>query len=169
MTYSTRTASADNCWITSTAKASTKPTEVQIASLPLLLEDVGSGPNLITIAPTGSGKTLSYLVPLIESIRHIHKQADQTAGRHVRALILAPTQELVNQIVNEGRKLCTKTGVTITTMRKGMNLVDAQEGGSVVEAEEGAKSASPAGSDQPAVKSDILVTTPLAILNGAGD
>ena len=144
-----------------------EPTEVQIASLPLLLEDLDSIPNLLTVAPTGSGKTLAFLLPLIEKLRlqHAHDRDGSSDSRSVRAIVLAPTKELVWQIVNEGRKLCTGTGVGITAMRKGMRLT----GGSRVTAS-AASSEDEDESDQPVlnqdlVKSDILVSTPLSLLH----
>ncbi|KAJ9616841.1 RNA-dependent ATPase rok1 [Cladophialophora chaetospira] len=151
-----------------------EPTEVQIASLPLLLhqsnEELHSEPNLLTVAPTGSGKTLAFLVPLIDKISKSHQQAEVQAERHVRAIILAPTKELVFQIVNEGRKLAAKTGVTITAVRKGMRLFEG--GGASVEGDSGSEAEDYGGHDveTPAgkptlVKSDILVSTPLSLVH----
>ncbi|GME36147.1 ATP-dependent RNA helicase rok1 [Neofusicoccum parvum] len=53
------------------AQGYTMPTEVQLSSLPLLLEASGpesNGIDLLTVAPTGSGKTLAFLIPVIESL-----------------------------------------------------------------------------------------------------
>jgi ATP-dependent RNA helicase DDX52/ROK1 len=154
----------------------TKPTEVQLASIPLLLRSEVSGkatdeviPHLLTVAPTGSGKTLAFLIPLIEKLtrqhHNVHLAPDQ---RHVSALIIAPTKELVGQIVNEGRKLTQRTGVRITAMRKGMILHDApasarldDDGGSSSDGSLEIQDRDP----HSVVKSDILVTTPLLLVN----
>jgi ATP-dependent RNA helicase DDX52/ROK1 len=158
----------------------TTPTEVQLASIPLLLRprakvsenctDEEVTPNLLTVAPTGSGKTLAFLIPLIEKLTHHRRSANLTADqRHVSALIVAPTKELVGQIVNEGRKLTQRTGVRITAMRKGMALPHSRA--SVPQEEEGSsdgEDSSAAGPDRDrhtVVKSDILVTTPLLLVN----
>ena len=155
------------------------PTEVQLAAMPLLLGSITElggkdadqqvTPHLLTVAPTGSGKTLAFLIPLIEKLSRLHRKTDSAVDqRHVTAVIVGPTKELVGQIVNEGRKLTPRTGVRITAMRKGMVLRDG--GGSVHAKDDGSNdSQGPAdGSNrnlQTVVKSDILVTTPLLLLN----
>jgi ATP-dependent RNA helicase DDX52/ROK1 len=154
----------------------TKPTEVQLASIPLLLRPKVSGkvtddvvPHLLTVAPTGSGKTLAFLIPLIEKLTRQHHNAHLAPDqRHVSALIVAPTKELVGQIVNEGRKLTRKTGVRITAMRKGMILQDVSastrldsDGGSDSDGSLEIQDRDP----HSVVKSDILVTTPLLLVN----
>ncbi len=155
------------------------PTEVQLASLPLLLGPATTAnrqvtareslPNLLTVAATGSGKTLAFLIPLINELVHQHRNADLDASRrHVGALVLAPTKELVGQIVNEGRKLTQRTGVRITAMRKGMKLSTSDE---AVRSDEDESSdedeahTANGASGKTVVKSDVLVTTPLLLLN----
>lgn len=96
-----------------------------------------------------------------------------------KAIIVAPTKELANQIAHEGRKLASKTGIKITQMKKGMRLAYSEEP-SDERAEEEAESAeeqsnSDADEDDstkprrpyrgPIVKSDIIVSTPLLLLN----
>ena len=145
------------------------PTEVQLATIPLLLptSEKDDTPHLLTVAPTGSGKTLAFMIPLIEKL-HLErrqKQMDQSdTYRCVKAVIVAPTKELVGQIVNEGRKLVQRTGVKITAMRKGMRFaadglrvdLDQQDN-------EEDKNRETLEDHNPStvVKSDILVTTPL--------
>lgn len=60
-------------------------TEIQSAIMPLLLNNE----SLIAISPTGTGKTLAYLLPVLSSIK-----SDKT----LQVMILAPSQELVIQI-----------------------------------------------------------------------
>lgn len=150
-----------------------EPTDVQAATLPLLLmssrEDGQREPDLLTIAPTGSGKTLAFLIPLIEKTSRAHRHGRERPDKHVSSIILAPTKELVLQIVNEGRKLCAKTGVSITAMRKGMKLWEGHAVSSVQHAEgEGSDHDSDdvKGADTPPlVKADILVSTPLSLVH----
>lgn len=147
-----------------------EPTEVQMASLPILLESEAP-PDLLTVAPTGSGKTLAFLVPLIQGVLRarssLDSEPDNTANNKSIAIVLAPTKELVGQIVNEGRKVTAKTGVTISAVRKGMRIaglsqVDRQnEDGDEPDASGQAKGTVNDG----AVRSDILVSTPFAVLN----
>ena len=144
-----------------------EPTGVQIAALPLLLDDIGNSPHLLTVAPTGSGKTLAFLLPLIEKLRLQRAQVRDGSNdsRSIRALILAPTKELVGQIVNEGRKLGSGTGISITAMRKGMKLAEEQNGLSSAPSSEDEDKAGELAPMRDLVKSDILVSTPLSLLH----
>ncbi|WP_416235487.1 DEAD/DEAH box helicase [Paenibacillus campi] len=71
-----------------------QPTEVQQASIPLLLQ----GEDAIVQAKTGTGKTLAFLLPIFEKLNLNVTGAPQ-------ALIVAPTRELALQIATEARKL----------------------------------------------------------------
>ena len=150
----------------------TVPTEVQLGSLPLLLGSMTEKdePDLLVVAPTGSGKTLAFLIPVINKIvRHHHERPDEHG---ILAVIVAPTRELAGQIVNEGRRLLLGTGVKITLMKKGMRVVEREEdddddrqssekdGNDDSEEEDNNNKAAP-----PITKSDILVTTPLLLVN----
>lgn len=150
------------------------PTEVQLATIPLLLDPIAadlsltpssSNIDLLTVAPTGSGKTLAFLIPLISHLvrEHHHSRANNTS-RHTHALIVAPTKELVSQIVNEGRKLCRNTGVSIAAMRKGMHI-GVQSDGSVADDTDEKDHNKKVLDASPIIKADILVTTPLLLAN----
>ncbi|MFD2201540.1 DEAD/DEAH box helicase [Shivajiella indica] len=65
----------------------TKATPIQEKAIPLAL----AGHDLLGIAQTGTGKTAAYILPLLMKIKYAQ-------GKHPRALILAPTRELVMQI-----------------------------------------------------------------------
>ncbi|XP_065212087.1 uncharacterized protein LOC135839805 isoform X2 [Planococcus citri] len=69
----------------------TDPTSIQAQGWPIAL----SGMDLVGIASTGSGKTLSYTVP---ALIHISQQPELYRGDGPIALILAPTRELAQQI-----------------------------------------------------------------------
>lgn len=161
----------------------TVPTEVQMGSLPLLLGNTsstkdGQEPDLLAVAPTGSGKTLAFLIPLINKTVGYHRE--NPGQREISSIVVAPTKELAGQIVNEGRKLAVGTGVKITAMRKGMRVVARAEYEDEDEQSEGSASGSESDGDEGAdksakskeskstdtlTKSDILVTTPLALVN----
>ena len=156
----------------------TTPTEVQLATVPLLLEksattephstSIASQPDLLTIAPTGSGKTLAYLAPLINKIyRRRHQSANERSVRQIRAIVVAPTKELVAQIVNECRKVARGTGVRVTAMRKGMKIASNHEEESFVDDNDFEDAASAPDDDiaRVVVKSDIIVTTPLVFVH----
>ncbi|KAJ3994223.1 P-loop containing nucleoside triphosphate hydrolase protein [Lentinula boryana] len=77
------------------------PTGIQSYGAPILLQ----GRDLAAISPTGTGKTISYLLPTFVSLRAPVASAETDAGLGVRAIILAPTRELAHQIYNECLKL----------------------------------------------------------------
>ncbi len=75
-------------------------------------------------AKTGTGKTLGFLVPVVQNIleadpslaqpkRVEHRQRGTPSD--IRALIISPTRELAEQIAVEARKLVQKTGVIVQT------------------------------------------------------
>ncbi|KAG6028424.1 RNA-dependent ATPase rok1 [Claviceps sp. Clav32 group G5] len=112
------------------------PTEVQMGSLPLLLRpelaltDVGNldhGVDFLAVAPTGSGKTISFLIPAIDKIVKRRERENVEGVRELEALIVAPTRELVHQIVNEGNKLVQGTGIKIVAMKKERQLAAEQQ------------------------------------------
>lgn len=65
----------------------TEPTPIQEQAIPKIL----AGHDILGIAQTGTGKTAAYLLPLLMKIKYAQ-------GMHPRALIIAPTRELVMQI-----------------------------------------------------------------------
>src|SRR5690348_18132771 len=73
------------------------PTPIQAAAIPYALE----GKDLLATAQTGTGKTLAFLIPIIE---HLLKPAE-TRSRAAQALILTPTRELAMQIADQYEKL----------------------------------------------------------------
>ena len=79
----------------------TAPTEIQTAFIPA----ARAGENLIGEAPTGTGKTLAYLLPIMERI--------DPAVRTAQALVLAPTHELAMQIATVARELAQAAGLSI--------------------------------------------------------
>jgi superfamily II DNA/RNA helicase len=84
------------------------PTPVQQLAIPRLLEGDDSRTNSSSDAfwceaPTGSGKTITYLIPLIQNLLMLRKQRQQqqTRGKdkeRITALVLVPTRELCIQI-----------------------------------------------------------------------
>lgn len=67
-----------------------KPTPIQEKAIPLVLE----GKDLLGIAPTGSGKTAAYVLPIIQML----KGKTKTKNRHLNVLVLVPTRELAIQV-----------------------------------------------------------------------
>jgi ATP-dependent RNA helicase DDX31/DBP7 len=75
-------------------------TNVQSIVVPTLLKQ---RQNVLIKSQTGSGKTLSYLLPIINDLMTLSPKVDRTDGS--RALILAPTRELCTQISEVLQKL----------------------------------------------------------------
>lgn len=73
-------------------------TEIQEKAIPLILE----GKNVIGISETGSGKTLSYVLPLVNKIVGMPK-------RPTKILIITPTKELSEQILAVVKKTARHT------------------------------------------------------------
>lgn len=69
------------------------PTAIQTQAIPAILD----GRDLLGCAPTGSGKTAAYVLPLMQA--WMLSDAAGQAGRHeTQALILVPTRELATQV-----------------------------------------------------------------------
>ncbi|MBN1128375.1 MAG: DEAD/DEAH box helicase, partial [Chitinispirillaceae bacterium] len=65
-----------------------RPTEIQRKAIPLVL----AGKDLIGCAPTGTGKTAAFVLPILHSLMKPNGHA--LHGHFPRALILTPTREL---------------------------------------------------------------------------
>jgi ATP-dependent RNA helicase RhlE len=74
------------------ASGYSSPTEIQQAAIPLVLQ----GRDIIGCAPTGTGKTAAFVLPILAHLEKIRAQRNQR--RVPRALILTPTRELAQQI-----------------------------------------------------------------------
>ncbi|MFG1498626.1 DEAD/DEAH box helicase [Halobacteriovorax sp. XZX-3] len=79
----------------------TKPTEVQAEAIPQFLE----GHNLQVQAQTGSGKTLSYLLPLFQKLKETEADIKNQKAGSPRAIILLPIKELAMQVSDECKKI----------------------------------------------------------------
>lgn len=111
-----------------------KPTPIQAQGWPMAL----SGRNMVGIAQTGSGKTLSYILP---ALVHIAAQPPLKPGEGPIALVLAPTRELACQIQEVARVFGSAVrvrnaclyggapkGPQIRTLRYGAEIVVATPG-----------------------------------------
>lgn len=86
-----------------TEKGFEEPTEIQSLSIPFLLNE---NKDILAQARTGTGKTGSFAIPIIEKISHKNQ---------IQAVILAPTRELALQITEEINSISRfKNLVTVT-------------------------------------------------------
>ena len=85
------------------------PTPVQAGAIPPALE----GKDVLATAQTGTGKTLSFLIPIIEKLA-------KTESRSATALILLPTRELAMQVEAAYRSLNTTPTHSVALVVGGM-------------------------------------------------
>src|ERR1700758_3840509 len=88
----------------------TNLTPIQERAIPPALE----GRDVIGTAQTGTGKTLAFLVPLIETLQ-------QEPARHTVALVLLPTRELAMQVQEQYEQLRTKAMSSATLVIGGVS------------------------------------------------
>ncbi|KAI6241295.1 Helicase ATP-binding domain-containing protein [Aphelenchoides fujianensis] len=86
-----------------------KPTVIQSISWPVAL----SGCDMISIARTGSGKTLGFILP---AILHTLQQPRRPPGGGPSVLVLLPTRELAQQVQEVARDYCHVMGLSSTCL-----------------------------------------------------
>lgn len=107
------------------------PTAIQAQAMPLLLQKEPA--DFLGLAATGTGKTLAFAVPILESLN--------LSDRKVQALVLCPTRELAQQVSGQitamakGKKVIVATiyggagyGDQIKSLRSGAQIVVATPG-----------------------------------------
>ena len=88
-----------------------RPTTIQQKAIPLLMDDM----SLIAKAPTGTGKTFAFAIPILE---YLNMSVD-----FVQALILCPTRELALQITSEIKNLARFIkGFNVVSVIGGQNI-----------------------------------------------
>ncbi|WP_339609906.1 DEAD/DEAH box helicase [uncultured Roseivirga sp.] len=87
----------------------TAPTPIQRKAIPIAL----AGHDLLGIAQAGTGKTAAFVLPILMKLKYAQ-------GDHARALILAPTRELVMQIEDNARELSRYTDLRIVSLYGGL-------------------------------------------------
>lgn len=92
------------------------PRPIQEKVIPPILE----GRDVVGIAPTGTGKTGGFMLPLLEQLRG-------ETGEHPRALVLAPTHELADQITQETRVLAQELDLVIDSVYGGTDIWNEME------------------------------------------
>lgn len=89
----------------------TTPTPIQKEAYPVIL----SGRDVIGIAQTGTGKSLAYLLPILQEL----KFSEQVSPR---VLIIAPTRELVIQLVENIKDICKYKNLRALGVYGGTNI-----------------------------------------------
>ena len=88
-----------------------EPTPIQAQALPAVLK----GRDVMGLAQTGTGKTAVFVLPILKRLMN-------GARGRVRALIVAPTRELAEQINDHFRSLGRGTGLSSMSVYGGMNI-----------------------------------------------
>ena len=91
------------------------PTPIQEKAIPLILK----GHDLLGLAQTGTGKTAAFGLPLIDRLL---ADGDVAPKGGTRALILAPTRELVNQIAKNLISYLKTTPLRVTSVVGGVSI-----------------------------------------------
>lgn len=113
-----------------------QPTSIQ----QLVIPDAMEGKDIMACAPTGTGKTAAFILPICQFlIDYPNPHRDS-----VRALILVPTRELAYQVAEQAKQLSQHTNLTVGVITGGINY----------------------GTDKETIanKVDILVATPGRLL-----
>jgi ATP-dependent RNA helicase RhlE len=103
----------------------TEPTPIQIAAIPLIL----AGHDVIGIAQTGTGKTAAFVLPILMKLAETKQKVTQShngarngqSGRGPRALVVAPTRELVAQIEENVRAYAKHVPLRMATVYGGVS------------------------------------------------
>jgi ATP-dependent RNA helicase RhlE len=85
-----------------------EPFPIQAMAIPPILE----GKDLLAIAQTGSGKTASYVLPILQ----LFKEKKTSKNRHVKVLVLVPTRELAMQVAEVFQTLGSKLPQRLKTI-----------------------------------------------------
>ncbi|MCE0802034.1 ATP-dependent RNA helicase SrmB [Buttiauxella sp. A2-C1_F] len=100
-------------------KGFTRPTAIQAAAIPPALE----GRDVLGSAPTGTGKTAAYLLPVLQ---HLVDFPRKKSGPP-RILIVTPTRELAMQVADHARELAKHTHLDIATITGGVAYMNHAE------------------------------------------
>jgi len=98
------------------AMGAESPFPIQAATIP----DVLKGKDVLGRGKTGSGKTIAFGAPLVERLMENEGGKNRQVGRKPRALILAPTRELAQQIDRTVQPIARSVGLFTTTIVGGV-------------------------------------------------
>ncbi|MBD3422412.1 MAG: DEAD/DEAH box helicase [Chitinivibrionales bacterium] len=98
-----------------------KPTEIQQKAIPLVLE----GKDITGCAPTGTGKTAAFVLPVLQQL--MHGEYTTSTRRRVRCLMLAPTRELAQQNAEAVDTYGAGTGIRALAAYGGVHIAGQQK------------------------------------------
>ena len=93
-------------------------TPIQAKAIPIVLD----GRDVMGAAQTGTGKTAAFTLPLLQRMMR-HENASMSPARHpVRALVLAPTRELADQVADNVKKYAQHSQLRSTVVFGGIDM-----------------------------------------------
>lgn len=92
------------------------PTPIQASAIPVVL----AGRDLMAGAQTGTGKTAAFVLPILQQLLTMPREADE--GRPIRALVLVPTRELAVQVHESVLRYGKDTGLTSALVYGGVSI-----------------------------------------------
>jgi superfamily II DNA/RNA helicase len=94
------------------------PTPIQAQAIPVVM----SGKDVMGAAQTGTGKTAGFALPIIHSLMPLASSSTSPARHPTRALIIAPTRELADQIYENVRAYAQHTPLRCAVVFGGMDM-----------------------------------------------
>lgn len=100
-----------------------KPTEIQINAIPLIM----GGMPVVGVSETGSGKTLTYALPLLHKIKSLELDGEAVSQDcSPRAVVMVPTRELGEQVAKVFKTFTHETRVRVRTVLGGTTFEQAR-------------------------------------------
>ncbi len=95
-----------------------EPTPIQAQAIPVVMQ----GRDVMGAAQTGTGKTAGFALPILQRLMPAANASASPARHPVRALILAPTRELADQIYENVREYAKYTGLKSAVVFGGVDI-----------------------------------------------
>ncbi|CAM5783034.1 RNA helicase OS=Rhizobacter sp. Root404 OX=1736528 GN=ASC76_09335 PE=3 SV=1 [Rhizobacter fulvus] len=100
------------------AQGYTTMTPIQAKAIPIVL----AGRDVMGAAQTGTGKTAAFSLPLLHKMLR-HENASMSPARHpVRALVIAPTRELADQVAANIKGYAAQTKLRVAVVYGGIDM-----------------------------------------------
>ncbi len=96
----------------------TTPTPIQAQAIPVVSE----GRDVMGAAQTGTGKTAAFTLPILHRLMALANTSASPARHPVRALILAPTRELADQVYESVRRYAKQTSLRSAVVFGGVDI-----------------------------------------------
>jgi len=96
----------------------TTPTPIQAQAMPVVM----SGRDVMGAAQTGTGKTAAFTLPILHRLMPLANHSASPARHPVRALMLAPTRELADQVAESVKRYASQTPLRAAVVFGGVDI-----------------------------------------------